>query len=356
MKKKYSILILLMVFQFSFSQKNENKKSSLTAIMNTYSDSLLSKKYGIVGLHKINGKTEKHAIGLSSLTEKMTTDKVFNIGSLTKTFTAVLVLQEVEKGNLKLSDSLGKFFPKKYLPNENVNSEITIEELLYHRSGLGELVNEETFNRAFVFPYYEYNFSFLFQKIPKPTSERNTKFEYCNTNYILLGYILEIINDLSYSDLIKTRVFDVCEMKSSYPYFSKSIKDIAHPMYEGEDWFDDLNLYFYKNFCFSAGGIASTLDDLEKFFDNLYLKNTLISKESFILMTTFKDGFGLGIEEIMINGSIFFGHGGDNISFKNRNVFNPETKELLILMSNHFKDKYIVKIGRDFFIDSSFKP
>ena len=346
--KKHLLFSFIIFFSNIYFGQNILEKT-----MNKYSDSLKSKNYGMVGFYKTNNKIQRFAVGYSAPSEKMTEDKVFNIGSLTKTFTAVLILQEEEKGNLKLSDSLKTFFPQEFCQNKNVDLNITIEQLLRHRSGLGELIIDSLGNNAFGNPYFEYNYAFLFNKIPKPVSKPDTEYKYCNTNYILLGYILEILNDKPYSEILKERIFEPCSMKNSYAYYSKTIKNIAHPIYNNEDLSDIGFFQFYKNFSFSAGGISSNSDDLYKFFTALY-EYKLISKKSFSKMSNFgKEKYGLGLERYTINNKTYFGHPGDNISFATRNYYNPQTKDLLILMSNQYKDRYIGKVVKDILINNS---
>lgn len=346
--KKHLLFSFIIFFSNIYFGQNILEKT-----MNKYSDSLKSKNYGMVGFYKTNNKIQRFAVGYSAPSEKMTEDKVFNIGSLTKTFTAVLILQEEEKGNLKLSDSLKTFFPQEFCQNKNVDLNITIEQLLRHRSGLGELIIDSLGNNAFGNPYFEYNYAFLFNKIPKPISKPDTEYKYCNTNYILLGYILEVINDRPYSEILKERIFEPCSMKNTYAYYSKNIKNIAHPIYNNEDLSDIGFFQFYKNFLFSAGGISSNSDDLYKFFTALY-EYKLISKKSFSKMSNFgKEKYGLGLEKYTINNKTYFGHPGDNISFATRNYYNPQTKDLLILMSNQYKDRYIGKVVKDILINNS---
>ena len=64
-------------------------------------------------------------------------------------------------------------------------------------------------------------------------------------------------------------------------------------------------------------------------------------------MTEFgPEGYGLGLEKYKINNTIYFGHGGDNISFKIRNFYDSKTKNVLILISNQYKDQYVMKVAR----------
>lgn len=340
MKRIYIFLATLLLINKLFSQGILEEK------MKIYEDSLNSKNYGMTGLFENSKGIEKFAIGKSSINEKMTENKVFNIGSLTKTFTAVLILQEVEKGNLKLTDSLITFFPKELCSNKNVNLNITLEELLRHRSGLGEVLVDSLLNKASSNPYFSYNYSFLFNNIPKPTSEQNTEFKYSNTNYILLGYILEVLNDKPYGEILRERIFEPYKMTNSYSYYSRNIKNVTHPMLKGNDLSEGTFFKYYQSYAFSAGGISSNTDDLLIFFNALY-NFKLISKDSFKKMTTFgKEGFGMGMQEFIFNKKQYIGHGGDNLSFKIRNFYNPETKDILILMANQYGDKYIMKIAK----------
>tara|TARA_R110000868_G_scaffold342354_1_gene603178 strand:- start:1081 stop:2037 length:957 start_codon:yes stop_codon:yes gene_type:complete len=314
--------------------------------MKIYQDSISSAKYGMVGLYKTKNGVQKYAIGKSSFSQNMNVDNVFNIGSLTKTFTAVLILQDIESGKIKLNDSISDYFPEELCQNKNVDLKITIEQLLRHRSGLGEVVVDSLFNQAFQNPYFEYNNTFLFNKIPKPTSKSNTEYKYCNTNYILLGYILEIVNDKPYSELIRERIFKPCKMENSFSYYSKNIKNVAHPIYNREDLSESGYYKFYQNYAFSAGGISSNTDDLSRFFSSLY-NQKLITKYSFDQMTKFNvEGYGLGLEQYKINNNYYLGHSGDNISFKVRNFYNVKNQNLLILISNQYKDKYIMKVAK----------
>ncbi len=341
-----NLIKFIMLFFVSINSYSQIRNNEFQKILNVYSDSLQLKKYGIVNLTKHKNKIYKSQIGWASKTEKMTSDKIFNVGSLTKMFTSVLILQEIEKGKLKLNDTIGTFFSK----NKNVDSKITIEQLLRHKSGLGEIVIDSILNKSFGDYEYEYNHSYLYNLIPNKQFNKGEKYLYTNTNYQLLGYILELINDKPYSKIVEERIFEPCKMKNSYTYFSKKMKNIAHPMYNGEDLLEQLNYRFYYNLAFSAGCISSNVIDLELFFTSLYETEKLISKETFNKMTEFQDNYGLGIEKIKVNSKkeyYLIGHGGDNVSFKTRNWYNPKTKDLIITISNQMGEKYIGKINNE---------
>lgn len=352
--KRVKLLIFTILISLSgYSQKQFEKKElseTISEIMNKYVDSLETKKFGIGALIHRKDETELYAIGYAGDSLKMTTDKIFNIGSLTKTFTAVLIMQEIENEQLKLTDSLGNFFPENL--NYNVDLSITIEQLLTHFSGLGEIIVAQEISEIVENPYNNKNFEFLFNVIPEPKYLAGEKYQYTNTNYILLGYILEFINDLSYDELLREKIFKPAEMLNSYSYYSAFRENSAHPMYDGRDISDFTYSNYYRKFSYSAGGIASNLNDLEKFFINLYEKETFLKKETFAQMISNENWYGFGIMKMKFrteNKELIevLGHGGDNWGFKTRNFYNPKNGNLVISFSNQFGDKYSEDIAQE---------
>jgi D-alanyl-D-alanine carboxypeptidase len=175
-------------------------------------------------------------------------NRVFNIASATKTFTAILILQELEKENLQLTDSIGKFLT----PIKNVPQCLTIENLLIHESGLEDVFYAENDSR--------YNAQLL-QQTEEYNKEMFGKFDYCNTNY----FLLEKITDRSYFDLLDERIINPLELKNTHPYVSKSIPNLATPYHKVEDVTSYLDYRFFRKIVNAAGNIASTLSDMEKF-------------------------------------------------------------------------------------------
>ena len=345
------LLILVCILTISCRSQNINHQSEqkliIPSILNNYKDSLKLKRFGIAALVRKNNKTETYSIGIAGDSIEMTPDKVFNIGSLTKTFTSVLIMQEVEKGTISLSDSLSIYFPRTLINNDNIDMNITIEQLLRHRSGLGEVLVDSMANNSLGNPYYEISNTSIFNKIPKKLNVAGEKYLYNNTGYLLLGYILEYVNNKTYHNLLEERIFKPAKMNNSYAYYSPSIENVAHPMFDGIDYSDEIFYNFYRNLSFSAGGIASTLNDLELFFMNLYEKQIFLKKETFNKMIDSNTAYGLGIELYHTGKNkklLLIGHDGDNFTFSTRNYYNTETGDLVIAFSNLYGDPYIDKI------------
>src|SRR5258708_2901435 len=149
------------------------------------------------------------AIGYSEIngTEKkpLTTANRFRIGSITKVFTATMILQLVEEGKLKLSDTLDKFFPQ--IPNAQ---KITIAQILAHRSGIP---NSRPTSKTNAVTKDE-----LLAIISKgtPDFEPDTKHSYSNSGYFILGLIVEKLTVKSYGEALKERITSKIGLKDTY--------------------------------------------------------------------------------------------------------------------------------------------
>ena len=320
--QKLIILVLtLMHCIFSYGQG-----SNLNQIAQKFNPVLQEQNKGVAVLVKKDGKIESTGIGKHSLSAQ----SVFNIGSATKTFTAVLILQEFENGNLKLSDSIGMYLT----PIKNVDPTLSIEALLTHESGLDEVVGGNLKDILFAKNDSIYNGNLLYQ-IEKNSPEEFGKFNYCNTNYFLLGKILEKVSDQSYFDLIRTRIIDPLGLKHTYAYLHKNIPNLAVPYYKGEDISDYLDHRFFANIAYAAGSIASTLDDMEVFYTALYETEKLLKSNTLKLMLeSGNKTYGYGVFKLTTNGDTFYGHGGNNMGYAFRNEYNPETKDLVMIFTN----------------------
>lgn len=272
-------------------------------------------------------------------------NSVFNIGSATKKITCILLLQEEEKGHLQLSDSIGMYLA----PIANVDGSLTIETLMRHRSGLGEVVGREFEAHYFAAHDSIYSSNFL-DKIPAPQADKRGEYDYCNTNYLLLGRILEKVTDQSYFDLVRERIFEVCDMQNSYAYVSKSIKQLIPPTHQSQDVSAYLDYRFFAQYAHAAGSIASSLNDMAKFYEHLFKKNTLLQASSLSKLIAFDDAdYGLGLMTYQINEQTYYGHGGNNIGYSFREFYQPETGEMVFMFANAMSLPFYKMIKKDVF-------
>lgn len=225
---------------------------------------------------------------------------VFEIGSVTKTFTATAVLQLWEQGKLDLDDPLGKYFPE-----FEKGAGITIRRLLHMQSGLRreffpaeDLENDHDLLKK----YYTDGFSdeellaALFEAEPGHVPE--TGYEYSNVNYTLLAMIIEKITGKSYGAYIREHIFSVCGMEHSYCTEPGRLTSVPEPVPEGTYAFDFNDVFptgYMSDFrtARGAGDICSCAADLLA-FDRALTGGKLISRESLDEMFNTENGYGCG--------------------------------------------------------------
>ncbi|MCK8523630.1 beta-lactamase family protein [Aquimarina sp. D1M17] len=324
MKTLHQLLLLfiaLFIKHIAYTQT-----SDLTAVSNKYDSILKEQNKGISILVKKNDKTETVSLGNFNLDQ----NSVFNIGSATKTFTAILILQEYEKGTLKLTDSIGAFLT----PIPNIDSSLTIETLLAHESGLDEIIGKNVLDIFYGKDDAIYN-SNLLDQVEKNNPEMVGSFDYCNTNYFVLGRIIEKVTGQSYFDVLRECIFIPLKMRNTYPYVHKNIPNLATPYYEEKDVTNYLDYRYFANIAYAAGSIASTLTDMEIFYTSLFETEQLLKKETVkMMMESGNQHYGLGLFKTNINGTTYYGHGGNNIGYAFRNQYNPATTDLYLMFSN----------------------
>lgn len=246
------------------------------------------------------------AWGIRSITSKGTlptnTETKFRIGSISKTFTAVMILQLVEEGKLSLDNKLSQYYPS--LPNA---SEITLEQMLNHHSGLYNFTDSS---------YYDYRTKpksreemlEMFRQQP-PSFLPGTKGEYSNTNYVLLGYILEKVTGENYAANLRKRITSKLSLKHTYNGSAPdAFKNEASSFYyTGENWKKDDETHM--SITLGAGSLVSTTNDLVRFIEGLFA-GKLVSKETLQKMVIMKDGYGLGIFQFPFDEKYCYGHTG----------------------------------------------
>ncbi len=261
--------------------------------------------------------------------KKASNESKYRIGSITKTFTAVLVFQLIDEGKITLDTKLSKYYPK--IPNA---SKITIANLLSHSSGLFNITGDADFGTWILLPATQ---SQMLARIKKHTVDfqPGEKTAYSNTNFILLGYILEAIEKKTYKEILKKRIVDKLKLKNTY-YGGKinTNKNECLSFYYENDILNSAKETDMSN-PGGAGAIVSTPSDLVRFLDALF-NNKLLSEESFKKMTqsTNKDGMGSGIHNLKKDGQIIFGHDGGIDGFVSFAIYIPEIKTAIAITTN----------------------
>lgn len=149
----------------------------------------------------------------------------FDVGSITKDFTKVAIGQLAQAGKLKISDTIATHLPN--YPNKDVASRITIEQLLRHTSGLGDVFTPEYFNLSRMRLRTLADYLPVYADDPL-VFEPGTNRRYSNYGYVVLGLIVEAVSGESYYDYVQRRIFEPAGMTSSGFFESdKVVPDVA---------------------------------------------------------------------------------------------------------------------------------
>lgn len=259
--------------------------------------------------------------------QKANMNTQYRIGSVSKIFTAVLVMQAVEEKKLSLQTKLSEFYPA--IPNA---SKITVEQMLQHRSGIRNLTDEAE--------YWDYHLKLQTEKQITDTITKyasvfapGEKHEYSNSNYILLGYILEKVNKKSYADLIQTKIAKPLKLTLTRvgSKISGSENQANSYIYNADKF--DKNTETDMSVPIGAGNLISTPTELLKFI--IALENgKLVSKTSLDQMKNFQDGYGFGLAKVPFINKYGYGHSGRIDEFRSVLFYFPEDKVGISFVTN----------------------
>lgn len=278
---------------------------------------------GILAKTSESGKTWSYAVGIADLRTKkpMNTDFRFRIGSVTKTFTATVLLQLAGENRLNLDDSIEKWLPGVIQGNGYDGNQITIRQILNHTSGIAE------YSRSKEFDLMDTKKSYAAEELVSmgislpPDFAPGKGWSYSNTGYVLLGILIEKVTGNSYAEEIENRIIEPLELSDTFlPGNSTVIPGTKHPrgyiQLDGASEPKDVT-YYNPSMGQSAGEMISTADDLNKFFSYLLGGKLLKDQQLKQMLTTVPtgiegiDGFGLGIYETKLpNGVLIWGHTG----------------------------------------------
>lgn len=285
-----------------------------------------------------NGTTiYKVGLGMADLENKVkvSPNHVFEIGSITKQFTAVSILMLEEQGKLSVTDDITKYIED--YPTQGKT--ITIHHLLNHTSGIKSYTNMPSFREHARTDMTPVELIQVFKNEPMEF-DPGTQYNYNNSGYILLGHIIEIVSNQSYADFIKTNIFDPLGMSNSYyGSMTQIIPNRARGYSETESGFRNAN-YLSLTLPYAAGSIMSTTEDLLK-WQNAINAHTLISENTLnkaINGSKLNNGddipYGYGWIKGNIRGSRTYEHSGGIFGYSTNGIFLPEENIYVIGLTN----------------------
>lgn len=340
----YLLLLFTGLSNLSFAQSKQDKeliKQVDKSISDNYKNyapgcAILIAKKGEVLLEKGFGNAN------IELNVPMKSEMVFRIGSITKQFTAMAILQLVDNGQIALTDSIQKFIKDFHFKGKI----ITIENLLTHTSGIRgyEQIDPKIPNAMRV------DFS------PKTVTDSldnlslefdpNTRYNYSNSNYFLLGYIIEQVSGKSYQKYLKENIIEPAGLSSTfYESQTQLITNRAngYSFSNGKYWNAD---FISMALIYSAGALRSNVTDLYKWHKALY-EGKIVKRETFLkAIQPYKlvDGkqidYGYGFFNKTENGINSIGHGGAIDGFRAIEMYYPAEDVFITLLCNSETDNF----------------
>jgi CubicO group peptidase (beta-lactamase class C family) len=259
----------------------------------------------------------------------------YSIGSISKQFTATMVLLLMQDGKLKLDDPVGK-----YLPELTRANEVTIRQVLSMTSGYQDFWPEDYVMTSMMKPSNPQQILDVWGKKPLDF-EPGTQWQYSNTNYVIAGRIAEIVGGKPLIDQLQERIFkplkmmgvfnsDASRLPANDPtgYYQHALGPLRPAPQEGEGWM------------FAAGELAMPASDLALWNISL-MDRTLLAPASYDEMFTdvkLKNGkatgYGLGVQVGDRNGHRYIEHSGEVSGFVSENIVFPNDKTAITVLTN----------------------
>jgi CubicO group peptidase (beta-lactamase class C family) len=338
MKIITNILILFIANQFVFGQSLANRIDSISRSIHNKNPEV-----GISIGFIDHGKESFFNYGKLSTQSKLNVNQntIYEIGSITKLFTANLIAQAHNVGKLNIDDFIDDYLPKEYKLSEEIKQKLKISDLASHQSGLPDL-----------------DFKKLLELNPKQPLDINEKtihaiindrtklldygqYRYSNISYILLGIILENIYAKDFNQLVQEKIFISAQMRHTLTTnFDVKNKVIGSDLKGVEQDYFDWNMLSAP-----AGLLKSNTLDMTKFLHILLSDTGDISKATQITETTFfkntqrEIGFG---QEIERNGKdVFYHKTGDTFSCSSILAYDKKSKWGIIILINQHNSQLI---------------
>lgn len=327
----FFIIIALVIQQNTYSQVLETRIDSV--ITTVFND-----KEGPGGVFMVakHGKPiYRKAFGKANieLGVNMNPESVFQIGSMTKQFTATAIMMLDEQGKINVNDAISKYIPE--YPSGN---QITIHHLLTHTSGIKDFTKMKSIMsiaRKDMTPKELVDF---FKDEPADF-QPGEQYLYNNSGYVVLGYIIELVSGTTYEEFIENNIFKAIGMNDSrYANDRDIVKNRAYGYHNRGEITN--KMYVSLSIPYASGSLMSTTDDMlkwqEAINDNLLINKS--TKEKVFTNYRLNNGeeinYGYGWHLKDVNGISTIEHGGSIFGFKSMGVYVPSLDIYVVGFSN----------------------
>lgn len=322
---KFPILIILL-FSSSASSAQSSGNLQLDTLLSNTLDSMrtvLNAKSLSAAIQFPDTAVWADASGISGAGVNVTTDDAYLIGSVTKTITSACILQLVDQGILSLDDSLHEWLDT----IQYINPDITIRQLLRHQSGLYDVLNNPACQPALIgntSAIWSAN-DLITNFILPPVASAGGVWNYCNTNYFLLGMIIESATGNPYYVELRNRFYGNYGYTTfGIPSFEPYAQPVAHLWLDlnNDGVLDDAHSFYFNYLSLNsaagaAGGYYATPSDLSRWMRS-YMRGDVVSPAMMMEAKTVINAsgsqggkYGLGLMRNTFQGLEAYGHGGD---------------------------------------------
>ncbi|HEX5151645.1 MAG TPA: serine hydrolase [Parafilimonas sp.] len=348
MKRLFLLPLVLCIMMKGFAQ---DMGSRIDTLISSYSK--LNKFNGTVLVAKNDTILLNKGYGYRNAALKVLNNEqsIFQLGSITKQFTAAVILKLEQEKKLSVSDKIGKYFPD-YPKGDS----ITIQQLLTHTSGIYNYTNDANFMaNEITKPHNREQMIALFKNKPLNFSP-GTAWNYSNSGYSLLGYIIEAVTRKSYEEAVRRYIFAPLGMThSGFDFTHLDSPDKTTGYFILDNNRATIAPVVDSTVSFSAGAIYSTTGDLYLWHEALQ-QNTILSKEQQEkAFTPVKNNYGYGWGIDSIEGKRRVGHGGGIPGYVTNESRVPEDDIDIVLLSNA-SDRSLDKITGDIYAILYNKP
>ncbi len=233
---------------------------------------------------------------------------LFGIASNTKLFSGVIALKLASAGLISLDDSLHRWLSA----FKNVDSNITIRQILHHTSGLADVNNVPGYADSVLSnPTRMYSPSEVMTWVGAPLFSAGKGWDYCNTNYILAGMVVESASGQSFGKLLRDSILSPLQLDSTFLDVYENVNGtIAHPWQGGLDRIGTPRKAL-NSVAWAAGAMYSTAGEMAHWYWNL-MNGRVLSPSAYKEMTTFvgSGNYGVGLYRTTIFNRPVWHHGG----------------------------------------------
>lgn len=320
---KYLVFAYLLLFAGISSAQNYPAKAKADSLFD-----LLQKHHkamGSVCIMKNGNALYSRSFGWSeALAHVRNNDSTaFRIGSISKVFTSVMIHQLMEEGKLARTSTLSQFFPEL-----TTYKDISISQLLDHSSGIHNFTNDDEYVS---YSTRNHTHDEMLAIIGKPALDfkPGKKHEYSNSNYVLLGYIVEQLTGSVYAEEVQKRIVQKLALRHTYAGQALGTKSNEARSYEWgmSDWSSNSDWKAATETDMSiphgAGMMVASASDLCRFMEGL-MYGKLIQPKSLDVMQELHDGYGSGLFRFPFGSRYAYGHNGGIDGFQSMLAYFPD--------------------------------